>query len=76
MRKFLFAFLLGGVTSGVYGWLNKDVSVDINVSGAGAHTVNRNFGALGDSNFAGLFYSLCIIITIVLKKIPVLKRYL
>ena len=74
MRKFLFAFLLGGVTSGVYGWLNKDVSVDINVSGAGAHTVNRNFGALGDSNFAGLFYSLCIIVTIVLKKIPLFLR--
>ena len=70
MRKFLFAFLVGGVASGVYGWGNKDVSVDINVSGAGAHTVNRNFGALGDSNFAGLFYSLCIIITFLLKKVP------
>ncbi len=74
MRKFLFAFLLGGVTSGVYGWLNKDVSVDINVSGAGAPTVNRNFGALGDSNFAGLFYSLCIIVSILLKKIPLAVR--
>lgn len=74
MRKFLLAFLLGGVASGVFGWTNKDVSVDINVSGAGAQTVNRNFGALGDANFAGLFYSLCIITSIVIGNLkPVFK---
>ena len=74
MRKFLYAFLLGGVASGVYGWVNKDVSVDINISGAGAHTVNRNFGALGDSNFAGLFYSLCILTSLLNKKIPLWNK--
>ena len=71
VRKFIFVFLLGGVTSGVYGWTRKDVAVDINVAGAGVYKVNRNFGSLNDSNFAGLFYSLCVTCTIVLKKIPV-----
>ena len=69
-RKFLFAYLLGGVLSGFYGWLNKDVAVDINIAGAGAHTVNRNFGALGDPNFAGLFYAICVIVAVFLKSIP------
>lgn len=73
-RKFLYAFLLGGVTSGVYGWTCPDVSVDINVMGAGAQTVNRNFGALGDSNFAGLFYSLCILCSLIVKGIPTWAR--
>ena len=71
VRKFIFVFLMGGITSGVYGWTRKDVSVDINVAGAGVHTVNRNFGSLNDSNFAGLFYSLCIICSVVTEKIPV-----
>ena len=74
LRKFVFVFLLGGITSGVYGWTSRDVSVDINVAGAGAHKVNRNFGSLSDSNFAGLFYSLCIICSIVVKKLPVWLR--
>lgn len=69
-RKFIYAFLLGGATSGVYGWTNTEVSVDINVAGAGAQTVNRNFGALGDSNFAGLFYSLCIVCSAVVGGLP------
>ena len=69
-RKFIYAFLLGGVASGIYGWTNTDVSVDINVAGAGAQTVNRNFGALSDSNFAGLFYSICIVSAIAVKGIP------
>ena len=73
-RKFLYVFLMGGVASGIYGWFNPDVSVDINISGAGVHTVNRNFGALNDSNFAGIFYSLCIIGTIALKGIPKLVK--
>ncbi len=71
VRKFVFVFLMGGLTSGVFGWTSKDVSVDINVAGAGVHKVNRNFGSLSDSNFAGLFYSLCVTCTIALKKIPV-----
>ncbi|MBQ8808322.1 MAG: hypothetical protein IJZ81_03325 [Clostridia bacterium] len=70
MRKFIFVFMLGGIASGIYGWTNKSFAVDINVAGAGAHTVKRNFGALSDANFAGLFYSLCIICAIVIKNVP------
>ena len=69
-RKFIYAFLLGGVASGVYGWTNTEVAVDINVAGAGAHTVHRNFGALSDSNFAGLFYSLCAVSSMEVAGIP------
>lgn len=74
MRKFIFAFMLGGVASGIYGWTNPEFTKDINVSGAGAHTVSRNFGALSDANFAGLFYSLCIICSLTLKKLPIWLR--
>lgn len=70
-RKFVFAFLLGGVASGIYGWTNDAFTKDINVSGAGAQTVSRNFGALSDANFAGLFYSLCLICSLTLKGIPI-----
>lgn len=73
-RKFIFAFMLGGVASGIYGWTNTEFTKDINVSGAGVHTVSRNFGALSDANFAGLFYSLCIICSLTLKKLPVWLR--
>lgn len=69
-RKFVLAFLLGGVASGIYGWTNEAFTKDINVSGAGAQTVSRNFGALSDANFAGLFYSLCIICSLALRGIP------
>lgn len=74
MRKFIFAFILGGIASGIYGWTNPEFTKDINVSGAGVHTVSRNFGALSDANFAGLFYSLCIICSLTLKKIPIWLR--
>ncbi len=74
MRKFFFVFLLGGVVSGVYGWASDAFTTDINVAGAGAHKVSRNFGALSDANFAGMFYTLCIICTLTLKKIPLLLR--
>ncbi len=70
LRKFLYVFLMGGIASGIYGWFNPEVSVDINISGAGVYTVNRNFGALSDSNFAGIYYSLCVMGTIALKGIP------
>lgn len=69
-RKFIYAFLLGGIASGIYGWTNTEVSVDINVAGAGVQTVNRNFGALSDANFAGLFYSICIVAAVAIKGIP------
>lgn len=69
MRKFIFVFMLGGVASGIYGWTNDSFTKNINISGAGAQTVSRNFGALSDANFAGLFYSLCIICTITLKNL-------
>ncbi len=74
MRKFMFVFLLGGIASGIYGWTSDVYKVDINISGAGAHTVSRNFGALSDSNFAGLLYSLCIVCAITLKGLPVWLR--
>lgn len=74
MRKFIFAFMLGGVSSGVFGWTNDEFTKAINVSGAGAQTVSRNFGALSDANFAGLFYSLCIICTMTVKGIPLWLR--
>ena len=67
MRKFIFTFMMGGLASGIFGWTNDEFSKAINVSGAGAQTVTRNFGALSDANFAGLFYSLCIICTITVK---------
>ncbi len=74
LRKFFFVFLLGGVVSGVYGWASDVFTKNINVAGAGVHKVSRNFGALSDANFAGMFYSLCIICTLTLKKIPLLLR--
>lgn len=67
MRKFIFAFMLGGLASGIFGWTNDEFTKAINISGAGAQKVTRNFGALSDANFAGLFYSLCIICTITVK---------
>ncbi len=67
MRKFIFAFMIGGVSSGIFGWTNDEFTKAINVSGAGAQTVSRNFGALSDANFAGLFYSLCIVATVIVK---------
>lgn len=74
MRKFLFAFMLGGLSSGIFGWTNDEFTKAINVSGAGAQTVSRNFGALSDANFAGLFYSLCIVVTVVVKNISWLVK--
>lgn len=70
MRKFMFAFMLGGVASGIYGWTSDEFTAEINVLGAGAQKVSRNFGALSDANFAGLFYSLCMVCAMVLKGIP------
>ena len=74
MRKFMIVFMLGGVASGIYGWTNDEFTKDINISGAGAHTVSRNFGALSDANFAGLFYSLCIVTSMVLKNLKLWVR--
>ena len=74
MRKFMIAFMLGGVASGIYGWTNDEFTKDINISGAGAQTVSRNFGALSDANFAGLFYSLCIVTSITLKNLKLWVR--
>lgn len=74
MRKFLFVFMLGGVASGIYGWTNDTFTKQINVLGAGAQKVSRNFGALSDANFAGLFYSLCIICALAIKSIPLWMR--
>ena len=74
MRKFIFSFMLGGIASGVFGWTNDEFTKAINVSGAGAQKVSRNFGALSDANFAGLFYSLCIICALTVKGLPLWMR--
>lgn len=73
-RKFIFVFIMGGILSGIYGWTNTSFEVDMHVHGAGAHTVSRNYGVLSDSNYAGLFYSLCCICIIVLKGLPLWLR--
>lgn len=70
MRKFIFAFLLGGIASGIYGRTNDAFTKEINIRGAGARKVSRSFGALSDSNFAGLFYTLCVMCTIAIKGTP------
>ena len=71
VRKFIFAFMLGGLASGIFGWTNDEFTKAINVSGAGAQKISRNFGALSDANFAGLFYSLCIICTLTVKGLSI-----
>ena len=70
MRKFVLVFMLGGISSGIFGWTNDEFTKAINVRGAGAQTVSRNFGALSDANFAGLFYSLCIVCSYNIKGVP------
>ena len=70
MRKFITLFMMGGLTSGIYTWLNPELTLDIHIAGAGAHKVNRSFGVLGDTNFAGLFYSLCMMCSLTIRGIP------
>ena len=69
-RRFLLAFLLGMVLSGIYGFTAADAFKDINVSGAGAETVSRNFGSLGDANYAGFFYDAAILTAFTLRGVP------
>lgn len=69
-RRLLTAFLLGMVLSGVYGFTASDAFKDIHVTGAGAETVSRNFGALGDANYAGFFYDAAVLTALVVKGIP------
>lgn len=69
-RKFMLAFLLGMVVSGIYGFTAEDSFKDINITGGGSETVNRNFGSLGDANYAGFFYDMAFIIALTLKGIP------
>ena len=75
MRRFFMVFMLGGVTSGVYGWTSEDSYVDINVRGGGNEEVNRNFGSLGDVNFAAMFYVVSIYVAIFLKNVPKWLKY-
>ena len=70
-RKFMLAFLLGMVISGVYGFTAVDSYTDITITGGGSENVNRNFGSLGDSNYAGFFYDRAFIIALTLKGIPI-----
>ncbi|MCH5185039.1 MAG: hypothetical protein J1F64_02825 [Oscillospiraceae bacterium] len=70
LRRFFFVFILGAIASGIYGWTGDAYTVNINIRGAGAKTVSRNFGALSDSNFAGMIYSLCVICALELKNLP------
>lgn len=75
-RKFFVAFILGGITSGIYGFTSPLAYKNINVAGS-ATEVNRNFGSLGDANFASMFYNMAIMTALFLKnlkwwiKIPV-----
>ena len=69
-RKLLTAFLLGMVASGIYGFTAADAFKDIHVTGGGAETVNRNFGALGDANYAGFFYDAAVLTALLVKGIP------
>lgn len=73
MRKFLLAYLLGGVCSGVYGFTAADVVKHTYVSGA-ISTVTRNFGALNDANYAGLFYNMAIMTALFLKNLKLPLR--
>lgn len=68
--RFLIAFLMGMVLSGIYGFTAVDAFKDINISGAGAETVNRNFGSLGDANYAGFFYDAAILTAFILRGVP------
>lgn len=74
MRRFMIVFMLGAIASGIYGYTAIGVSKDINVAGAGVRTINRNFGALSDANFACLFYISAIFSAILIKGIPNLLR--
>lgn len=73
-RKFLLAFLLGMVISGIYGFTAEDAFKDISITGGGSETVNRNFGALGDANYAGFFYDMAFIIAVTIKGLPRLVK--
>lgn len=70
MRKFLFAFMMGAVISGVYGYTATDTVFDMRVAGAGVEEVDRNFGILYDPNFASMFYVAAIYIALFLKGLP------
>ena len=69
-RRFLVAFLLGMVLSGIYGFTAADAFKDIHVAGAGVEEVSRNFGSLGDANYAGFFYDAAILTALVLRGVP------
>lgn len=74
MRKFIFAFFLGGIASGIYGFTSEDAILKFNVSGAGVDKVTRNFGALSDANFAGFVYTLCVLCAVALKNVrPIIR---
>ena len=66
MRLYLFVFLLGGVASGIFGW-TAEASVNIDV-GVGVTTeITRVYGALYDANYAGFYYSVCLLTVMLLK---------
>ncbi len=69
-RRFFIAFLMGGLSSGVYGWTNADVTVANKIRGAGAQEITRSFGTLSDANFAGFFYNACFYSSLMIKTIP------
>ena len=73
MRYFLVAFMLGAVTSGIYGYTAADATHDTIINGAVVE-VTRRFGSLSDANFACLFYISAIFTALILKGIPRLLR--
>lgn len=68
-RQFLLAFLMGMVLSGIYGFTATDAWRDISVAGR-SETINRNYGSLGDANYAGFYYDIAFFIALQLRGVP------
>lgn len=70
MRKFLTAFLMGGIVSWFYGVSVGDAVHEMRVAGSGVYEVTQNFGILTHAAFAATFYNAAIFISLFLKGIP------
>lgn len=68
-RQFLLAFLMGMVLSGIYGFTATDAFRDITVDGR-SEEINRNYGSLGDANYAGFYYVMAFFIALELRGLP------
>lgn len=67
MRLYLFVFLLGGIASGIFGWTSEaSVNIDVGI-GEATTEITRVYGALYDANYAGFYYTVCVLIVTMLK---------